>query len=291
MFTGEPARTSGASINLRETEEDEREAPITALDTPTHEAGVATSASGILSPASSGSESRAPSPADSPSPPHSPVPASALEPAPVPLAMALSMALDPKTLAEGVAAFESAEVNAPVPAHPPTCPELPKEARPGPRIPSPPGRTSPPDTSVPAPAPAGPALEQSSAERAAPIPGLTVSVEVAQRELQEAEKNVEEANRHAEDMARKYAELTGVDSDVGRDTSDTESEASKVEQREELELEEPQIHPVLLEDDGAATGRGLFKAAQLGVDRRLLVNRKRQLKMYRVWVQAQFEKL
>ena len=35
----------------------------------------------------------------------------------------------------------------------------------------------------------------------------------------------------------------------------------------------------------------LFAAAQLGVDRRLLLNRKRQLKMYRVWMQAQFVKL
>ncbi|EIW75247.1 methyltransferase [Coniophora puteana RWD-64-598 SS2] len=35
----------------------------------------------------------------------------------------------------------------------------------------------------------------------------------------------------------------------------------------------------------------LFTAEQLGVDRRLLVNRKRQLKMYRVWVQGKFRKV
>ncbi|KAI5122500.1 hypothetical protein M0805_001408 [Coniferiporia weirii] len=35
----------------------------------------------------------------------------------------------------------------------------------------------------------------------------------------------------------------------------------------------------------------LFETAQLGVDRRLLVNRKRQLKMYRVWMQGKFRKL
>jgi hypothetical protein len=34
-----------------------------------------------------------------------------------------------------------------------------------------------------------------------------------------------------------------------------------------------------------------FRTEQLGVDRRLLVNRKRQLKMYRVWVQGKFRKL
>jgi tRNAThr (cytosine32-N3)-methyltransferase len=35
----------------------------------------------------------------------------------------------------------------------------------------------------------------------------------------------------------------------------------------------------------------LFAIAQLGIDRRLLVNRKRQLKMYRVWMQGRFRKL
>lgn len=34
----------------------------------------------------------------------------------------------------------------------------------------------------------------------------------------------------------------------------------------------------------------LFTTEQLGVDRRLLVNRKRQLKMYRVWIQGKFQK-
>jgi tRNAThr (cytosine32-N3)-methyltransferase len=34
----------------------------------------------------------------------------------------------------------------------------------------------------------------------------------------------------------------------------------------------------------------LFDIEQLGIDRRLLVNRKRQLKMYRVWVQGKFRK-
>lgn len=34
----------------------------------------------------------------------------------------------------------------------------------------------------------------------------------------------------------------------------------------------------------------LFKTEQLRVDRRLIVNRKRQLKMYRVWMQGQFRK-
>ncbi|EDR13942.1 uncharacterized protein LACBIDRAFT_229586 [Laccaria bicolor S238N-H82] len=35
----------------------------------------------------------------------------------------------------------------------------------------------------------------------------------------------------------------------------------------------------------------LFTTEQLGVDRRLIVNRKRQLKMYRVWMQGKFRKI
>jgi len=35
----------------------------------------------------------------------------------------------------------------------------------------------------------------------------------------------------------------------------------------------------------------LFTIAQLGIDRRLLVNRKRQLQMYRVWMQGKFRKV
>jgi len=34
----------------------------------------------------------------------------------------------------------------------------------------------------------------------------------------------------------------------------------------------------------------LFSVEQLGVDRRLIVNRKRELKMYRVWIQGKFRK-
>ncbi|KAF7345362.1 Methyltransferase-like protein [Mycena venus] len=49
----------------------------------------------------------------------------------------------------------------------------------------------------------------------------------------------------------------------------------------------PQIHPSLLSSPPPA----LFATEQLGVDRRLLLNRKRQVKMYRVWMQAKFRKL
>lgn len=50
------------------------------------------------------------------------------------------------------------------------------------------------------------------------------------------------------------------------------------------------IHPNLLKPLAVHLPHPLFVVNQLGVDRRLLVNRKRQLKMYRVWMQGSFKK-
>lgn len=51
------------------------------------------------------------------------------------------------------------------------------------------------------------------------------------------------------------------------------------------------IHPSLQSSpDVLGLAHPLFSIMQLGVDRRLLVNRKRHLKMYRVWVQGKFKR-
>lgn len=50
------------------------------------------------------------------------------------------------------------------------------------------------------------------------------------------------------------------------------------------------IHPSLRDPDIPGLPHPLFTITQLGVDRRLLVNRKRQLKMYRVWMQGKFQR-
>jgi len=51
------------------------------------------------------------------------------------------------------------------------------------------------------------------------------------------------------------------------------------------------IHPNLASPLSNCPPHPLFAIEQLGIDRRLLVNRKRQLKMYRVWMQGKFQKL
>ncbi|KAF5373355.1 hypothetical protein D9615_007360 [Tricholomella constricta] len=53
----------------------------------------------------------------------------------------------------------------------------------------------------------------------------------------------------------------------------------------------PIIHPNVLKPLADCPAHPLFTIEQLGVDRRLLVNRKRQLKMYRVWMQGKFRKV
>jgi hypothetical protein len=48
--------------------------------------------------------------------------------------------------------------------------------------------------------------------------------------------------------------------------------------------------PPLRDPDALGLAHPLFTIKQLGVDRRLIVNRKRQLKMYRVWMQGKFQR-
>ena len=54
----------------------------------------------------------------------------------------------------------------------------------------------------------------------------------------------------------------------------------------------PSQEPRMLEskDDGPLLPENAFEIVSLGVDRRMLVNRQKQLKMYRCWMQGQFKK-
>jgi tRNAThr (cytosine32-N3)-methyltransferase len=51
------------------------------------------------------------------------------------------------------------------------------------------------------------------------------------------------------------------------------------------------IHPILQTPFKECPSQPLFSIEQLAADRRLIVNRKRQLKMYRIWMQGKFRKL
>ena len=78
------------------------------------------------------------------------------------------------------------------------------------------------------------------------------------------------------------------------DTSHTPSPAPSSPARPSTPIRVPPqaiIHPSLLRPNGGAPDHPLFAIEQLGIDRRLIVNRKRQLKMYRVWMQGKFRKL
>ena len=74
-----------------------------------------------------------------------------------------------------------------------------------------------------------------------------------------------------------------------------------------IQSQEPQIHPLLHPSPGSDVSvlnnpsdtlllpacflHPLFSIDQIGVDRRLIVNRKRKVQMYRVWVQGIFKKI
>lgn len=76
----------------------------------------------------------------------------------------------------------------------------------------------------------------------------------------------------------------------GKDGEEEEEDGKEGEESQEDKEREKQE---LMEEMGRFPqgAFGGFVAREMGVDRRLLVNRKRQLKMYRCWMQAVFEKL
>ena len=65
-----------------------------------------------------------------------------------------------------------------------------------------------------------------------------------------------------------------------------------IEETSSLSSESPvDIHPNLLFPLVSCPPHPIFTTERLGIDRRLIVNRKRQLKMYRVWMQGKFRKI
>ncbi|KAK1233494.1 hypothetical protein PQX77_003349 [Marasmius sp. AFHP31] len=90
----------------------------------------------------------------------------------------------------------------------------------------------------------------------------------------------------------KTTTTTEIEDDAGEGSgTSTPTLGEGIEHEEETKVPltmKAEIHPILL---GPSQPKPLFAAEKLGIDRRLIVNRKRQLKMYRVWMQGVFRKL
>ena len=103
-----------------------------------------------------------------------------------------------------------------------------------------------------------------------------------------------------ENVGSRRAEIDGEEREGGGQTEAVEEQCEECQQAEpdEGEREERQESRQAEVDegkggrdaDGDVGGEGRFEILSLGVDRRLLVNRQRKLKMYRCWMQGRFGK-
>ncbi|KLO19294.1 methyltransferase [Schizopora paradoxa] len=109
----------------------------------------------------------------------------------------------------------------------------------------------------------------------------------SQRDSGSAETVLEVEEAETEEVADSSAPATASPEPLSADS----------DEKEALSITPPEgvLHPILLDPltnvPPGCPAHPLFLVEQLGVDRRLLVNRKRQIKMYRVWMQGKFKKL
>ena len=84
------------------------------------------------------------------------------------------------------------------------------------------------------------------------------------------------------------------DTQTGNVAGTTAADTSAVaDQMQSLELKDPKqqsVEQASVDVNDLQTPRPAFEVAHIGVDRRMLVNRQRRLKMYRCWMQAVFRK-
>lgn len=93
-------------------------------------------------------------------------------------------------------------------------------------------------------------------------------------------------------------ELEGIWGGGGLDGGEARRPAEAGEEgSEQAEVDDEECQLALSDEedgsgdrDNAAEREGMFEIMSLGVDRRLLVNRQRKLKMYRCWMQGRFRK-
>lgn len=89
-------------------------------------------------------------------------------------------------------------------------------------------------------------------------------------------------------------ESPSINNTVNNDRLDSQTpitELSTINSSAKAQMPNVWVHPKLLSPFSGCHPHPLFTIEQLGIDRRLLVNRKRQLKMYRVWMQGKFRKI
>ena len=99
------------------------------------------------------------------------------------------------------------------------------------------------------------------------------------------EVEIDEENGDDQDERSPYGRLPSSDISLSLDSDPPSSAPSGPDSSLHV------IHPSLQGGpDALGLAHPLFTIMQLGVDRRLLVNRKRQLKMYRVWMQGKFQR-
>jgi len=102
---------------------------------------------------------------------------------------------------------------------------------------------------------------------------------------------VEEGSVEAETDKTSFSAVLAVSSGLTSDPTLHEPPVIAPLEKTQTISSPSSVHPNLSRPLTDCPPHPLFTIEQLGVDRRLIVNRKRQLKMYRVWMQGRFRKL
>ncbi|KAJ8591551.1 methyltransferase [Rhizopogon salebrosus TDB-379] len=119
--------------------------------------------------------------------------------------------------------------------------------------------------------------------RASPAHKTSTTTEVVDEDEDGGATSPLPSSQIASPASHTPTEIPNSGSDVPLDFS---SSSSSSPQQPSSDVHHNLLHPL-----SNCPPHPLFKIEQLGIDRRLLINRKRQLKMYRIWMQGKFRKM